>query len=547
MTTADVALEHTTELALTEKSKLKKSLRRFDMVFFTLCALVGLDTLGAVASYGPQGFFWLVIMAITFVVPVHADHVRDRQLVHRGRRTVRVGEALVRPLPGGRRGGRLLGVEPVLGRRLAGVHRERCLVGVRSSGAPGRPSRHGRRLRVQAPLHLVLDRGRDRSDREGQVDPERRRDRARARARLLHLHARRLRGQERRLGLRGRRHEADARRLLRPHTADPLQLCRLRAPERRRRGDGQSAARRPGVRAAFRDPGRAALHDPRARDPARPAQRQDHRDRRLRRRRQGDVHRLRRRSGLPLQPHRARLHLHADDLRRRLDDRRRPCPCRLRLRRLVLPLVRRLQQEARDAGALQRPLGHRLVGVHDRCRLHAEERQRRRCVLRRARDGDVDDAALVPLDLPRRAEVAVRGAGRSPRLPRPGQRQPRDVDPRLDRLPLGPARLLGGGLPGHARAAARRVVRLQGHVGRLAAHVPHAHARHARGRCSWSRSSATCPERACGSATSSSRSRSRPPRPDVSPCLRPASGIRGLDKHPSAVGELRGTAHDPPR
>ncbi len=69
MTTADIALEHTTELALTEKSKLKKSLRRFDMVFFTLCALVGLDTLGAVAAYGPQGFFWLVVMAVTFVIP----------------------------------------------------------------------------------------------------------------------------------------------------------------------------------------------------------------------------------------------------------------------------------------------------------------------------------------------------------------------------------------------------------------------------------------------------------------------------------------------
>jgi len=69
MTTADIPLEHTTEFALGEKAKLKKSLRRFDMVFFTLCALVGLDTLGAVAAYGPQGFFWLVVMAVTFVVP----------------------------------------------------------------------------------------------------------------------------------------------------------------------------------------------------------------------------------------------------------------------------------------------------------------------------------------------------------------------------------------------------------------------------------------------------------------------------------------------
>jgi amino acid transporter len=69
MTTAEIPFEHTTEFALAEKAKLKKSLRRFDMVFFTLCALVGLDTLGVVASYGPQGFFWLVVMAVTFVVP----------------------------------------------------------------------------------------------------------------------------------------------------------------------------------------------------------------------------------------------------------------------------------------------------------------------------------------------------------------------------------------------------------------------------------------------------------------------------------------------
>jgi glutamate:GABA antiporter len=61
--------EQTTALALAEKSKLVKSLRRFDMVFFTLCAFVGLDTLGTVASNGPQGFFWLLALAVLFVVP----------------------------------------------------------------------------------------------------------------------------------------------------------------------------------------------------------------------------------------------------------------------------------------------------------------------------------------------------------------------------------------------------------------------------------------------------------------------------------------------
>jgi glutamate:GABA antiporter len=64
-----IDVEHTTAFALAEKSKLIKSLRRFDMVFFTICAFVGLDTLGLVASNGPQGFLWLFITAILFVAP----------------------------------------------------------------------------------------------------------------------------------------------------------------------------------------------------------------------------------------------------------------------------------------------------------------------------------------------------------------------------------------------------------------------------------------------------------------------------------------------
>ncbi len=61
--------EQTTTLALSEKSKLIKSLRRFDMVFFSICAFVGLDTLGSVASNGAEGFLWLVVLAALFVVP----------------------------------------------------------------------------------------------------------------------------------------------------------------------------------------------------------------------------------------------------------------------------------------------------------------------------------------------------------------------------------------------------------------------------------------------------------------------------------------------
>ena len=66
---ATYALEETTALALEEKGKLIKSMRRFDLVFFTICALVGLDTLGTVAKNGPEGFLWLVVLAALFVIP----------------------------------------------------------------------------------------------------------------------------------------------------------------------------------------------------------------------------------------------------------------------------------------------------------------------------------------------------------------------------------------------------------------------------------------------------------------------------------------------
>jgi glutamate:GABA antiporter len=52
-----------------EKSKLRKHFGRFDMLFFLICTLVGVDTLGAVANQGPEGFTWLIFLAIFFFVP----------------------------------------------------------------------------------------------------------------------------------------------------------------------------------------------------------------------------------------------------------------------------------------------------------------------------------------------------------------------------------------------------------------------------------------------------------------------------------------------
>jgi amino acid transporter len=52
-----------------EKRKLKKSLFRFDMIFFTVCAIVALDTIGQSSSYGAQALLWLAVSAATFLIP----------------------------------------------------------------------------------------------------------------------------------------------------------------------------------------------------------------------------------------------------------------------------------------------------------------------------------------------------------------------------------------------------------------------------------------------------------------------------------------------
>jgi glutamate:GABA antiporter len=62
-------MDVTTQAALEEKSKLQKHFGRFDIVFFLLCTLVGLDTIGAVAKNGAQGFTWLLFLGVFFFFP----------------------------------------------------------------------------------------------------------------------------------------------------------------------------------------------------------------------------------------------------------------------------------------------------------------------------------------------------------------------------------------------------------------------------------------------------------------------------------------------
>ncbi|WP_441249422.1 APC family permease [Kitasatospora sp. McL0602] len=52
-----------------ELRKLKRHFGRFDILFFLLCTLVGLDTIGTVAAHGPQAFTWMIVLAVVFFVP----------------------------------------------------------------------------------------------------------------------------------------------------------------------------------------------------------------------------------------------------------------------------------------------------------------------------------------------------------------------------------------------------------------------------------------------------------------------------------------------
>src|SRR5947208_9306074 len=61
--------EVTSSATLEEKKKLKKEFAYLDMIFYTVAALIGLDTIGAFASNGAQALTWLVISAVTFLFP----------------------------------------------------------------------------------------------------------------------------------------------------------------------------------------------------------------------------------------------------------------------------------------------------------------------------------------------------------------------------------------------------------------------------------------------------------------------------------------------
>lgn len=58
-----------TELAVEQESRLIKTLRRGDIVLFIVAAVISVDTIGIMASGGPEGLLWAVFLAGAFLVP----------------------------------------------------------------------------------------------------------------------------------------------------------------------------------------------------------------------------------------------------------------------------------------------------------------------------------------------------------------------------------------------------------------------------------------------------------------------------------------------
>jgi hypothetical protein len=52
-----------------ERQKLQKHFGRYDILFFLICTIVGVDTIASVASSGGEAFTWMMVFAVVFFVP----------------------------------------------------------------------------------------------------------------------------------------------------------------------------------------------------------------------------------------------------------------------------------------------------------------------------------------------------------------------------------------------------------------------------------------------------------------------------------------------
>src|ERR1700749_1429978 len=64
-----MALTETTAAAATESAKLQRHFGRFDILFFLICTIVGVDTIASVAGSGGAAFTWMLVLAVVFFAP----------------------------------------------------------------------------------------------------------------------------------------------------------------------------------------------------------------------------------------------------------------------------------------------------------------------------------------------------------------------------------------------------------------------------------------------------------------------------------------------
>ena len=65
----DIIVDTMTAAAAEERQKLQRHFGRFDILFFLICTIVGVDTIATVAEGGGQAFTWMMVFALVFFIP----------------------------------------------------------------------------------------------------------------------------------------------------------------------------------------------------------------------------------------------------------------------------------------------------------------------------------------------------------------------------------------------------------------------------------------------------------------------------------------------
>jgi amino acid transporter len=65
----EVPVEEITALGAEQEHRLKRTLRRFDLIFFVVASILVIDTLSQVSAGGAETVTWTIVLAIAFVIP----------------------------------------------------------------------------------------------------------------------------------------------------------------------------------------------------------------------------------------------------------------------------------------------------------------------------------------------------------------------------------------------------------------------------------------------------------------------------------------------